>query len=144
MDISGITSAYADYYTTMAKDAAGAELSGKLQQTDKNATEEELMGVCKQFEAYLLEQVFKRMESTVIKANPDEDASTSQLVDFFKGQTLQEIANQSADTQSLGIAQMLYEQLKVNMGLSEKQVSLRELEENEAASGTAVTETEEA
>jgi flagellar protein FlgJ len=144
MDISGITSAYADYYTSMAKEASGAELSGKLQQTDANATDEELMGVCKQFEAYLLEQVFKRMENTVIKANPDEDSNTSQLVDFFKGQTLQEIATQSADTQSLGIAQMLYEQLKVNMGLSEKQVSARELEENAAASGTVTEQAEEA
>ena len=36
-------------------------LSGRL----KGSTDEELMEVCKSFESYLLEQVFKEMEATV-------------------------------------------------------------------------------
>ena len=71
------------------------------------------MDACKQFESDFLEQVFKEMEKTVIKAEDDE-TSTSQLEDYFKDETIKELAEQSTDQNSLGLAQMLYEQMKRN------------------------------
>ena len=53
------------------------------------------------------------MEKTVIKAEDDE-TSTSQLEDYFKDETIKELAEQSTDQNSLGLAQMLYEQMKRN------------------------------
>ena len=74
------------------------------------------MDACKQFESYFLEQVFKEMDKTVMKAKEDEGAS-SQLVDFFKEQSMAKMAQQSTETNPLGLAQMLYDQMKRNYDL---------------------------
>lgn len=81
-------------------------------------TDDELMEVCKEFESYFLEQVFKEMEKTTsIFRDEDESDSTSQLVDFFKETTITELASQSTEQNSLGLAQMLYDQMKRNYNL---------------------------
>ena len=69
------------------------------------------MDVCKQFESYFLEQVMKGMESMIPKSD-DEDSSVSQTVDYFKDTMLQELASESTDSRSLGLAQTLYESMK--------------------------------
>jgi flagellar protein FlgJ len=117
MDISNI-SAYTDYLTSQQTSAN--KLSETLNSTDyTTADDDELLDACKQFESYLLEQVFKEMEKTaeVFKDDEDSDSSTSSLVDYFKDNTLQELASTSTETQGLGIAQMLYEQMKRNYNL---------------------------
>lgn len=82
-------------------------LSGDMSQ----ATDEELMDVCKQFESYFMEQIIKGMEKMVPKSD-EEDSSVSQTVDFFKDTMIQDIASQSTETQGLGLAQTLYESMK--------------------------------
>lgn len=131
MDISSL-SAYTDYYSQLASASDTSSLSNKISSASSSeTTDDELMDVCKQFESYLLEQVFKNMEKTV-SLDEDEDSSTSQLVDYFKDQTIQEISSEATETQGTGLAQMLYEQLKRNMG-----VSAETLARNNAESGTA-------
>lgn len=97
------------------------KLRETAQRTSNAKTDEELMGACKAFEAYFLEQVFKEMQKTVDIFSKDEnkDQSTSNLVDFFKGNTLQELCKQSTETQGLGLAQMLYENMKRNYEIPE-------------------------
>lgn len=74
-----------------------------------NATDEELMDACKSFESYLLEQVFKGMEKTVMKSEEENDY----LAQF--GDTLYEaVAEDATEGQGMGIAQMLYESMKRN------------------------------
>ena len=90
------------------------------------------MEVCKEFESYLLEQVYKNMLKTTKLDDEDEDPN-AQLVDFFKDQTIQEITKMSTEQNSIGLAQMLYDQMKVNMGITSE-----ELAEKAAESG-AVT-----
>ena len=80
------------------------------------------MDVCKQFESYMLEQVFKHMDKTVMRNNDGKDASTENLVDYFRSQSIQELASQSTEKQGLGIAQQLYEQLRRNYGLDENSI----------------------
>lgn len=75
----------------------------------KASTDEELMEVCKSFEAYLVEQVFKEMKKTV----PDSEEK-NQYMDYFGDMLYQEYAKDTVDTQGLGIAQMLYESMKRN------------------------------
>ncbi|MBO7095812.1 MAG: rod-binding protein [Lachnospiraceae bacterium] len=123
MDMSGISN-LTDYYTSVTGQAKATELANSLSNKAEHAkTDDELMSVCKQFESYLLEQVFKNMDKTVIR-NGDEskDSSTENLVDYFKGQALQELSAQSTETQGLGIAQQLYEQLRRNYGLDENSI----------------------
>lgn len=118
MDISGISS-LTDYYTSVTGQAQATELANTLSNKAENASsDDELLSVCKQFESYLLEQVFKHMDKTVIRNGDDsKDAATENLVDFFKGETIQELAKQSTEKNGLGLAQQLYEQLRRNYGL---------------------------
>ena len=81
-----------------------------------NATEAELMDACKQFEAYFLEQVFKGMEKTIPKKE-DGDTSTQNLLDYFKDSTIQQLAEDSTESNGLGLAQMLFEQMKRNYNI---------------------------
>ena len=89
------------------------------------STDEELMDVCKQFESYLLEQVMKEMEKTTKVFAPEEESdSTSKLVDMYKDKVMQQAASDLTDQQGLGIAQMMYENLKNNYykGLTAEEV----------------------
>lgn len=85
----------------------------KLEATLKNskATDDQLMDACKSFESYLMEQVFKGMESTVQKSEEEENNS---YLNQFGDMLYENVANQATDTQSIGIAQMLYESMKRN------------------------------
>lgn len=118
MDISGLT----NYYSSMVSGQSSASSNKISNMTDEdmaNKSDEELMDVCKQFESYLLEQVYKEMEKTakVFSDDEDQDSSNSQLVDYFMDSTIQEIASQSTEQQGLGIAQMMYEQMKRNYNI---------------------------
>ena len=74
------------------------------------------MDVCKQFEAYFLEQCFKEMSKTVGQEE-FSSSSTSTLMDYYKDNLIQKLATDSTEQNSLGLAQMLYEQMKRNTSL---------------------------
>ncbi len=114
MDI-GSLNMYTSYITEEAT-ANKTKSSLKLENDYSQTTEEELMDACKQFEAYFLEQVMKEMVKTIPKSEESSDAN-SNLVDYFKDNMIQELAAQSTETNSLGLAQMLYDQMKVTYGL---------------------------
>lgn len=118
MDISGInSSAYASY--VQDQDLAETKLKEKIGNTDySEATDDELLSACKQFESYFLEQVFKEMQKTVDCMKDDSSSeSTNSMVEYFKDQTIADLASTSTETQGLGLAQTLYEQMKRNYGL---------------------------
>ena len=115
MDISGLTSAYTDLYQTQGSQSTN-KLEGELKSDYTKATDDELMDACKQFEAYFVEQMFKEM----IKTIPESDTTssyTSNLMDYYKDSMVQEIASDTTEQEGLGLAQMLYEQMKRNYGL---------------------------
>lgn len=114
IDISGLTSVYTDYMNTTAQNATTEKLKSAATADYSNSTDEELMSVCKQFESYFLEQVFKEMQKTIPQSEYS-DQNTSNLVSYFKDSTITELASQSTEQNSLGLAQMLYEQMKRNM-----------------------------
>lgn len=117
-DLTGL-SAYTDYMTD-ANRAAMENLQKKLENTDRAAKQKEddaLFDACKQFEAYLWEQVYKEMQKTVDIFSDDKDGYASQMVDYFKDSVIQEISKQTATQGSNSLAQMLYEQAKINYGL---------------------------
>lgn len=118
MDIGGISS-YTDFLTTQAQGAAAAKLKESVDNTDyTQASEDELLDACKQFEAYFLEQVFKEMEKTVDAVRDENSLDTSNsMVDYFKDMTIQQLASTSTEVQGLGLAQTLYEQMKRNYGI---------------------------
>lgn len=91
----------------------------KLESTlnSATATDDELMEACKSFESYLVEQVFKGMQKTVLKDEEEESDYISQFGDMLYTEYAEEVTN----SQGLGIAQMLYESMKRN-GESKKPI----------------------
>ena len=95
--------------------------TGKREETlnpdPSKATDDELMSVCKDFESYFVEQMFRAMQKMVPESSQEMSSSTKQLQDYYKEQMTQSFAEQSTESGGLGIAQMLYEQMKRNYGL---------------------------
>lgn len=115
MDITGINN-YTNYVDS-ADNAAATALKNKLNNTTQTeATDDELMDACKEFEAYLWEQVFKEMEKStkVFSDDEDGDAYASNMVDYFSDSLIQEISSQAVDQGANSLSQMLYEQMKRN------------------------------
>ena len=118
MDISNISAMYQNYSQTAAGSATGNQIS-QLQGKDMSqATDEELMDACKEFEAYFMEQVMKEMIKTT--SLDGEDESSNSMVDYFKDTAIADLAKESTEQNSLGLAQMLYEQMKRNTGSVKK------------------------
>lgn len=122
MSLDGLYSQYSDLYTSSsAKNSAAADkLKDKIATTDyTKSTDDELMEVCKEFESYFTEQVFKAMEKMVPKSE-DDSGSMSSYTDYFGDMLTQEYAKNATESDNgrgLGIAQMLYEQMKRNYGI---------------------------
>ena len=114
MDISSIygSSALDSTAYTNAANQTASKLQNQLNGSDyTKATDDELMDACKQFEAYFLEQMFKEMMKTIPESD-ETSSSNSQLMDYYKDEMVQQIASDSTEQNSLGLAQMLYEQMK--------------------------------
>ncbi len=136
IDTSNLTAMYSEYASQIAKESATSGLKSVAKADYSKATDDELMDACKQFESYFLEQVFKQMTKSVNFLGTPEGTSSSQLMDFFKENTIQELAKQSTETNSLGLAQMLYEQMKRNIEGSdippaEEKKAVEEIKETE-------------
>lgn len=87
-------------------------LSSKLKQTNASeATDEELLDACKEFEAYLVEQVMKQVQDSIPKSEEEKD---NKYLDYFGDMMLQEYASVLTEQGDLGIAQKLYESMKTN------------------------------
>lgn len=115
MDIGGISSYFGSQLTEEAKSKTASKISNLESSDFQEASDEELMDVCKEFEAYFLEQIFKEMKKTIPKSDYSSNATAS-MMDYMEDSLLQEYAAQSTETNSLGLAQMLYEQMKRNYG----------------------------
>lgn len=116
MDIGNISNIAGAYTNVYGSTASASRLESQMKSDYANAADDELMEACKQFEAYFLEQMFKSMMNT-IPVNESMSGSSSTMLDYYKDQMVQELAKQSTDQNSLGLAQMLYEQMKRNYEL---------------------------
>lgn len=103
-------SSYTDSSTKSLENTLNSDLS--------NATDEELMGVCKEFESYFTEMVFKEMEKSIPDNDQGSDSASTQLKDYYKEQLIGEWSKMSAESSSgMGLANQLYEQIKRNYNL---------------------------
>ncbi|MCH5342395.1 MAG: rod-binding protein [Acetatifactor sp.] len=131
MDIGNLGSAYDDIYS-QAVSQSSSKLESQLKADYSQATDDELMDVCKQFEAYFLEQVLKGVMKTVPEPESSSQAN-SNLVSYFKDEMVKELASQSTEQNGLGLAQMLYEQMRRNYGLDPNCITAAELAARKAA-----------
>lgn len=120
MDIAGISS-YTNYLVDTNTDKT-KELESQLSQAATSEVEDdELLEACKEFEAYLWEQVFKEMQKTTkIFSDEDEEEGYAQnMVNCFQDTVVQDLAGQMTNEGSgaNSLAQMLYTQMKRNYNM---------------------------
>lgn len=114
MDFNSVSSMYGDISSTATKNAELEKMKQQWQEQAKGTDEEKLMDACKQFEAYFVEQMFKEMQKTVPKDNYTLQ-STGSMVDYTKENLIKEFASLTTESGELGLAQTLYDQMKVNL-----------------------------
>ncbi len=120
MDIAGISS-YTNYLVDANTDKT-KELEQQLNDAaSAQAEDDKLLDACKQFEAYLWEQVFKEMEKStkVFSDENEEEGYAENMVNVFRDNVIQEIASQATKEGegANSLAQMLYTQMKRNYNL---------------------------
>jgi peptidoglycan hydrolase FlgJ len=111
--LSGMYSEYGDIYNSNS--TSGDSLKTSMEKTDySTSTEEELMDACKEFEAYFVEQAFKALQNMV----PETDLDQNKYMQYFGDTLTQEYAASATESgDGLGLAQMLFEQMKRNYNL---------------------------
>lgn len=134
VDMSDIASMYSDVYASAANQTAN-KLQNQLGADYSKATDDELMNACKQFEAYFVEQLYKGMLKTIPQSEETSNY-TSSIMDYYKDQMIQKVAEQTTEQTGLGLAQMLYEQMKRNYGIADIPVPDKD-------AGTDVSEAED-
>ena len=117
IDYSDVASMYGSTYANAANQTAN-KLQNTLDGVKGTASKDELMDACRQFEAYFVEQMFKSMMKTV-PSEGNTSNYTSTMMDYYKDQMVQSVAEESTAQGGFGLAQMLYEQMKRNYGVSE-------------------------
>ena len=106
MDIIGTTD-----YSSIINSTRQSDVEKTFQNKSTQKTDEEMMDACKQFEAYMVEQVYKSMENTIMRAD-DEKGDYEKM---FGDLRIQQYAQAVSDQGGIGLAKQLYEAMKNNM-----------------------------
>lgn len=112
MAVSSIGDNYFTNYSTEANDAVSQKMTSQIQDAE---TDEEMLDACKQFESYLVQQMFKSMEESAKVFSDDDEDNSNDYVNMFQDNYLSAIADQMVNSgQGLGIADKLYESMVNN------------------------------
>ena len=109
----------ADYYLNNAMTSQSATKADKLSislggMDIAKATDAELLESCKEFEAYLVEQMLKGMEKTIPK---DEDDEENAYMEQFGDILYTQVSKSIVENGELGLARQLFESMKRNQGI---------------------------
>ena len=114
MDIGSLNTEYSKY---VSQSSLASERMNQIKNKDyANATDEELMGACKQFEQYFVEMTLKEVFKTVDLFGMKESTSGAMMTtkDLLKDSMVRTFAERITEESNLGLAQQLYESMKRN------------------------------
>lgn len=136
MDFSAINSINAGQYQSTIDSAKMNNLSKNLSNVKKDSGDEEMMEACKEFEAYMVEHMFKQAMDTIKSVNEQEDSSG--YADYAYDMQAQQFGKIVSDQGSFGLAQQLFESMKKNQGVLHvmSDAEKAELTAKQAATGT--------
>lgn len=114
MDINGLNTDYADYVSRSS--TASARMERMKNMDYANASDEELMDACKQFEEYFVEMTLKEVFKTVDLFGMGQSSSNAMNTskDLMKDSMVQKFAEKITEESNLGLAQQLYESMRRN------------------------------
>ncbi len=115
-----------------AAQSAGDDFARRLEAAAKNSDDKELKKACQEFEALMLDMIYKQMKSTVIKSELVEEEPGREI---FESMLDEKLVEQASKASGLGLADSLYKQLSRQYG---KQASA--IEGNTGKSEIAVEE----
>lgn len=121
MEIGSLNSAY--FNNILENTGSSTEgIKNKLNSAKaagKAPSDDELMEVCKEFEAYFMEQIFKNMKSSMVPKSEETSGSMATLKGYYEDEMMKEYAKSAAGQSTNGLAQMLFEQMKRNYSTTE-------------------------
>lgn len=97
------------------------KVTDSIKKVKDDSTDEELMAACKSFESYMLEQVMAKMEQVAHVFN-DKDDEENQYVSMFKDTFIKDMSEKVTENTDFGIAKMLYDSMRRNTVMPEKQL----------------------
>lgn len=117
MDISKVSSNILNGYTNSATNsvtqASDDSFTRRLEAAAQNNDDKELKAVCQEFEAIMLDMLYKQMKATVIKSDLiEKDPGT----EIFESMQDEELMKKASQTGTLGLAESLYKQLSKQYG----------------------------
>lgn len=113
MDMDALTSNLYSQYSAVYENTTKDSLNQALNIKTQEATDEELMEACKEFEQYFVEQMYKEMKKTVPE---DSLLGDNEYMDMYEDTLISGIAEKVVDSGQLGYAQQLYETISKQSG----------------------------
>lgn len=130
-----INTNYSDYssYMNMANTSG---LTGKLEDAHSpETTDEEMLAACKEFETYMVEQLYKQARAMTKMSDDDEDGYAQYAYDL----QAQEYAKLVTEQGNIGLAKQLYESMKrQNAGITPEEFKAQEEAALTTQDGSAV------
>ncbi|HOQ06847.1 MAG TPA: rod-binding protein [Clostridiales bacterium] len=119
MDINMIDSATIGNFVRNAANSANRasddDFARRLEEAARNKDDRELKKACQEFEAIMLDMLYKQMKATIIKSSLVEEDPGREI---FESMLEEELMDQASRRGSLGLADMLYKQLSRQYGIS--------------------------
>lgn len=138
-DFNSLTDYASSLLSNTQSNAATSSIKNKVNSVSKDSSDDELLSACKQFEAYLWEQIYKEVDKSVNLFGTSSTGSyAGNMVSTFSDTLIQEVASKSVSQGENSLAKTLYEQLKRNYGIgtvAPEEIDAEEASENAAKNG---------
>lgn len=112
LDTSSLYSTYAQ----TASSASTKSLESSLGNVSSSSEADELMSVCKNFEAYFVQKIIEQAKSTI--ADEDEE-DQGEYMQYFGDILNEQYANAIVESGETGLAQQLYDSMKSTYNISD-------------------------
>jgi len=106
------TSTLYSTYGQSVRNATASSLQGTLGNVNNATSDDELMSVCKNFEAYFVQKIIEEARKTISQEDEEEQG---EYMKYFGDIQNEMYANMIADSGSVGLAQQLYDSMKTSL-----------------------------
>ena len=106
------TSTLYSTYGQSVRSTTASSLEGTLGNVNDTTSDDDLMSVCKNFEAYFVQKIIEEARKTISHEDEEEQG---EYMKYFGDIQNEMYANMIADSGSIGLAQQLYDSMKTSL-----------------------------